>query len=202
MKIAILGAGNVGAALGKRFAEAGHDVTYGVRNPARSRDAIPGAKIETIAEASRDAEMIVLAVPFGAVRQALLDCGDITGKIIVDATNPLTMTDKGLALTCGFDTSGAEQIVPMTAGAKLVKSFNSTGFGNMADPGKSMMLVCGDDHDAVETVRKLAEDIGFEAIAIGDITKARLLEPLAMLWIHLAYSTKLSRDFAFQIFRR
>ncbi len=202
MKIAILGAGNVGATLGKRFAEAGHEVTFGVRNPATSRDKIPDAKFETIAEASRDASVIILAVPFGVVEQALGECGDLSGKIVVDATNPLTMTDKGLALTCGFDTSGAEQIAPFAPGAMLVKCFNSTGFGNMAEPADSMMFVCGDDEDAVETVRKLAEDIGFEAIAIGDLTKARLLEPLAMLWIHLAYSTKLSRDFAFQIFRR
>ncbi|MBK7704684.1 MAG: NADPH-dependent F420 reductase [Acidobacteria bacterium] len=202
MKIAILGAGNVGAALGRRLAEVGHEVEFGVRNPAEPREAVPGTRFETTAEAAHDSEVIILAVPFGAVESALRDCGDIEGKIIVDATNPLTMTDKGLALTCGFDTSGAEQIAPFTAGANLVKCFNSTGFANMADASKSMMFVCGDDHDAVETVRKLAEDIGFEAIAIGDLTKSRLLEPLAMLWIHLAYSTDLKRDFAFQIFRR
>ncbi len=202
MKIAILGAGNVGATLGTKFSAAGHDVVFGVRNPAKSRDEIADAKFDTVAEAARDAEVIILAVPYGAVESALRDCGDVAGKIVVDATNPLTMTDKGLALTCGYNTSGAEQIAPLAAGAKLVKCFNSTGFGNMADPRQTMMFVCGDDADANEKVRRLAEEIGFDAISIGDLTKSRLLEPLAMLWIHLAYSTDLTRDFAFQIFRR
>lgn len=64
------------------------------------------------------------------------------------------------------------------------------------------MFVCGDDSEANEVVRKLAADIGFDAITVGDLTKARLLEPLAMLWIHLSASTDLKRDFAFRIDRQ
>lgn len=71
----------------------------------------------------------------------------------------------------------------------------------MATPGGSMMFVCGDDAEAIETVRKLAADIGFDAISIGGLAKARLLEPLAMLWIHLSATTDLKREFAFKIVR-
>jgi hypothetical protein len=82
-----------------------------------------------------------------------------------------------------------------------VKCFNQTGFGNMAEPRQSVMFVCGDDASANETVRQLAAEIGFDAIAIGALDKARLLEPLAMLWIHLSFTTNLGREFAFRLQR-
>ncbi len=201
MRIAILGAGNVGTALGRRFAEVGHEVVFGVRDPERARDGLAGLPVTTNREATSRAEVVVLAVPFGAVEAAVDGC-DLDGKIVVDATNPLTMTEKGLALTAGFDTSGAEQVAAAIPGAKIVKCFNSTGYANMTDASGSMMFACGDDPDATEIVRKLAEEIGFEAVAIGDLTKARLLEPLALLWIQLAFTTDLKRDFAFRIERR
>jgi hypothetical protein len=83
-----------------------------------------------------------------------------------------------------------------------VKCFNQTGFGNMAESRQSVMFVCGDDASANETVRQLAAEIGFDAIAIGALDKARLLEPLPMLWIHLSMTTPLRRDFAFGLLRR
>jgi hypothetical protein len=107
----------------------------------------------------------------------------------------------GLALTIGFNTSGAEKIAALAPDARLVKCFNQTGFGNMAEPRQSVMFVCGDDPSANETVRQLAAEIGFDAIAIGALDKARLLEPLAMLWIHLSFTTNLGREFAFRLQR-
>lgn len=200
MKIAILGAKDVGRTLGKRFAEIGHDVRYGVRHPdaAEYSDLKP---IGTVAESASEAEMIVLAIPFDACESALSECGDLAGKIIVDATNPFAMGERGLTLKLGFDTSAAEQIAKFTGDGKLVKCFNSTGWGNMLNPRGSMMFVCGNDAEANETVRKLAEDIGFDALNIGDITRARILEPLAELWVHLAFTTSLGRNFAFSISR-
>jgi hypothetical protein len=126
----------------------------------------------------------------------------LQGKILIDATNPLGMTEKGLALATGFSTSGAEKKAALAPAARLVKCFNQTGFGNMAEPRQSVMFVCGDDASANETVRQLAAEIGFDAIAIGALDKARLLEPLAMLWIHLSMATPLHRDFAFGLLRR
>jgi hypothetical protein len=72
----------------------------------------------------------------------------------------------------------------------------------MAEPRNSMMFACGSDKEATDTVTNLAASIGFDAMNIGDLSKARLLEPLAMLWIHLAFSSELKRDFAFAIVRR
>ena len=199
MKIAIIGAGNVGATLGKRFAEVGNEIFYGVRNPSEYDENELGGKVGTNVEASKDAEIVVLSVPYNAVEEAIKSCGDISGKIVVDATNPLAMTPKGLALTMGFETSGGEKLQEIIPQSKVVKCFNTTGFGNMAKPDNSMMFACGNDKDATDKVTKLASSIGFDALNIGDLSKSRLLEPLAMLWIHLAFNSDLKRDFAFAI---
>ncbi len=205
MKIAILGAGNVGGTLGRKFAEAGHDIHFGVPNPVEHHDKKSFAEIGTVAEAAENSEAILLAVPYDAVADALRECGDLTDKIVIDATNPLRFADGKLSLTVGFETSGAEKIAALASGAKVVKCFNQTGFGNMAETryasGKSVMFVCGNDREANETVRRLAESIGFEAIAAGNLEVARLLEPLAMLWIHLSFTTDLKRDFAFALLK-
>lgn len=211
MKIAVLGAGSVGEALGRRFAEAGHAIVYGVPTPGQKhRDLAAsighGATVTTVAEASRDAEVVVLAVPWEAAEAALVSAGDLAGKIVVDCTNPLAAGPDGFGLTEGFDTSGGERVAAWASGARVVKCFNQTGSGNMADPLaggiRSVQFVCGDDAGARETVRRLAEEIGFDAIDVGAMKQARLLEPLAMLWIHLAFTTPLGRDFVFAVIRK
>ncbi len=210
MKIAILGAGSVGGALGKRLAAAGHEIHFGVTDPQSEKTqrliSEIGAKAGTVVEAAANAEVILLATPWNAVPDALRNAGDVQGKIIVDCTNPLAMSAGGLGLTIGFDTSGAEQIAAMVPGAHVVKAFNQTGFGNMAEPSfgdrRSVMFVCGDDAASRAAVCKLSEDVGFETIDAGALRIARLLEPLAMLWIHLSFSTDLKRDFALALLRR
>lgn len=202
MKIAIIGAGNVGATLGRRFDEIGHEVSYGVRDPAGYDPRALRGRVCTSAEACEGAEIIVLAVPYDAVKDAILSCGDVSGRIVVDATNPLGMTSNGLGLTLGFETSGGEKLQELVPSAMVVKCFNTTGFGNMAKPDGSMMFACGNDNQATDTVTDLAAAIGFDAINIGGLSRSRLLEPLAMLWIHLAFTSELKRDFAFAIQRR
>ncbi len=201
MKITIIGAGNVGATLGKRFSEIGHEVTYGVRDPTSEEYA--GRKdIRTVAEAAGCSETILLAVPYDAIENVLRECGDLSEKLIIDATNPLIMENNSLRLALGFESSGAEHVATLAPKAKVVKCFNTTGFANMASPRGSMMFVCGDDEALCQQVKKLAEEIGFETFLIGRLSKARLLEPLAMLWIHLAFTSDLGSEFAFQILKK
>ena len=212
MNIAVLGAGSVGGALGKRLAAAGHSVYFGVRNPTDAKvsqllsDIGGQAQAGTVAEATRETNVIILATPWEAAPAALQACGDVTGKLIVDCTNPLRMGAAGLELTMGYDTSGAEQLAALVPGAHVVKAFNSTGFGNMAQPEfgtqRAAMFVCGDDAASRATVCQLSKDIGFETVDAGKLSVARLLEPQAMLWIHLAYNAGLGRDFAFGLLRR
>lgn len=201
MNIAILGAGNVGATLGRRFTELGHSVAFGVQTPEKYSGLDLAGPVSVVGEACSAADLVILALPFAAAPAALAECGDLSGKIVVDATNPVAMGDEGLFLTIGHNDSGAEQISKHAGRGKVVKCFNTTGFGNMAEPRGSMMFACGDDDEATETVRQLSDEIGFETINIGGLKQARLLEPLAMLWIHLAFTTDLKREFAFRISR-
>lgn len=212
MNIAILGAGSVGGALGKRLAAAGHQIHFGVPQPQSEKTqkllADIGANVVagTVAEAAAQANIILLATPWPAVTEALQSAGDVAGKIIVDCTNPLQMGASGLELTTGYRMSGAEQIAALVPGAHVVKAFNQTGYSNMEAPvydeKPSLMFVCGDDAEARATVCALSEAVGFETIDAGKLSIARLLEPLAALWIHLAFTTELKRDFAFALLRR
>jgi NADPH-dependent F420 reductase len=209
MRIAIIGAGNVGGTLGKRWAAAGHDILFGVRDPGsekyRSLVAQIGARAKLLrnAEAVAAAEVVLLATPWNATQAALAACGALADRILIDATNPL---GPDLGLTLGYADSGGEQVARWAAGAKVVKAFNTTGFNVMQDPvmeGRhAVMFAAGDDAAAKAVVLELARTIGFEAIDAGGLRMARVLEPLAMLWIHLAYRQGLTRDYAFDLIRR
>jgi len=210
MRIGILGAGNVGGALGRGWANKGHDVFFGVPRPkdAKTQDLVrgigPKARAGTVADAAGFAEVVVLATPWQATQDALRGAGNLAGKVVVDCTNPLNSDFTGLAV--GYTTSGAEQVAEWAKGARVFKAFNQTGFNIMANPvfdGRpAVLFVCGDDDASKPTVLKLATDIGFEAIDAGRLVIARLLEPYAMLWIHLANAQGLGRNFAFGLLRR
>jgi predicted dinucleotide-binding enzyme len=210
MKISILGAGNVGGTLGRAWASKGHEVFFGVPNPrdAKMQELLrtigSKARAGTVAEAAKATDVIVLATPWPAARDAIQATGNLAGKVVVDCTNPLTPDFTGLAL--GYTTSGAEQVAEWAKGAKVFKAFNQTGFNIMGNPAfdgqRAVIFVCGDDDAQKPTVLKLAADIGFEAIDAGNLAIARLLEPYGMLWIHLAYAQGMGRDFAFVLHRR
>jgi NADPH-dependent F420 reductase len=208
MKIAILGSGNVGAVLGRRWHEAGHEVTFGSRDPqsprTRATVAPAGGRATGVAAAAVAAEVAVLAVPWAAVRQTLAAAGPLEGKVLLDCTNPLGPGLEGLEV--GPATSGGEEVARLAPAARVVKIFNTTGAGNMADPrygGQAVsMLHAGDDEAAKRTAARLARDLGFEPIDAGPLRAARLLESLALLWITLAYRRGLGADFALQVLRR
>jgi hypothetical protein len=214
MKIAIIGAGNVGGALGTRWAEKGHSISYAVRKPKDDKvqnliASLKGkAQAATIAEATSSAEVVVLATPWEGAREALAAAGNLAGKVVIDATNPIKLGAEGLkeGLVLGHNTSGGEQVAAWAPGAKVVKAFNTTGAGNMVNPlygpQKATMFICGDAADAKATVKKLSDEIGFETIDAGPLSVARLLEPLAMLWIHLAFAQGMGTDFILRVVKR
>ena len=213
MKIAIIGAGNVGGALGAAWAKkAGHDVIFGVRDPKSGKIGPllqtigPKARVATVPEAATSADIVVLSTPWPATESAIRSMGNIRGKIILDATNPLTRGPEGIALEIGHSTSGGEKVQSWATGASVFKTLNTTGFGNMASPEfkgvKSVMFVAGDDADGKKLVIELVSSLGFEAIDVGELKIARLLEPFAMLWIHLMARRNQGRNFAFGMLRR
>jgi predicted dinucleotide-binding enzyme len=199
MRIAIIGAGQVGQGLARAFRRAGHSVFFGVRDEDAGKD-----DKKAIREAVAGADLSILAVPYGAVAEII---GDqvFRNRIVVDATNPLTMGERGLELTLGFSTSGAEEIAAVAPQVRLVKAFNQTGFENMTDASvyseRPVMFVASDDSEATATVLKLVDDAGFDAIDLGPLRQARLLEPFGMLGIELAHNRDRVTDFAFRIER-
>jgi predicted dinucleotide-binding enzyme len=148
--------------------------------------------------------VVVLATPWAVVRDAIAVAGDLRGKVVVDCTNPIAENSSGL--TVGTTTSAGEQVAQWAAGARVVKAFNTTGSSNMANPeydeGRATMFICGDDPEAKETVSTLASDLGFDVCDSGPLQVARYLEPLAMVWIQLAYPQGLGRDIAFRLIKR
>lgn len=209
MKIGILGGGNVGGALGLGWAKHGHEVLFGVRGPDAAEMLDLLARCENRAHAGTPAEaaafgpVVVNCLPWPITKNVIASL-DLTGKILLDATNPLL---PGLAgIEVGTTSSGGEILAGLAPGAHVVKIFNTTGFGNMANPiyhGESIpMFYCGDNAGAKATAAGLARDIGFEPIDSGPLSNSRQLEPLAMLWIWLAHPGGMGRDFAFQIVKR
>lgn len=208
MSISIIGAGNVGLALGRAVIRRGEGVVFGVPDPGKYATAIaalgPQACITTTVEAIAASELVILAVPYAASALVASSVPDWQGRILVDATNPLA---PGLAgLSVGTTTSGAEELARLAVGARVVKAFNTTGAENMADSaypgGVPLMPVCGDDANARAKVLALATLIGFDAVDCGELSAARYLEPFAMTWIHLALKRGFGRNFAFARLRR
>lgn len=190
MKIAVIGKGRVGSALGPAFASAGHEVTYGVRDPNDPKHSGEDTiALAATADAAAAAQVIVLAVDWGAALDALAMCGDLSGKVLIDCTNPLRMGAHGLELALGYDDSAGEQVSSRTA-AKVVKTLNQVGspvMGRAHEYAERPIQFMASDHaDAKAMVSGLLEDIGFRPIDYGGIENARKLEPLAMVWIDQA----------------
>jgi 8-hydroxy-5-deazaflavin:NADPH oxidoreductase len=201
--VAIIGAGNVGGALAKQFAKARHKVFLGVRD-------IEGEKVKalvsdqitahSIADAVKKAEVIVVAIPAAATVDFAKEVGDLSDKIVIDATNSVRTKPEGY-------NNGFEAISDLCNTKDIVKCFNTTGAENMANPNfsneKADMFVAGDSEKAKEVATSLAKEIGFgEVWDVGGNDKIELLEKLAAVWISLAFGGKYGRGIAFKILKR
>lgn len=205
MKIAVVGAGNVGGALAGQWAKTGHEVALGVRD-AQSDDvkkligAYPGITAMSVAAAAEKSEVILVAVPISAARDVAEQLGDVNGKVIIDATNAV-MT-KPAPYNTVFEFLKKE-----TGCEDVVKCFNSTGYENMTNPryGDVLldMFMAGDSQRAKRTARQLARDAGFEDCHdFGGDDKVQLLEHFALSWINLAIMQKMGRHIAFKLIKR
>jgi len=211
MKIGIIGSGNVGGTLGSRWARGGHEVVFGSRNPQSddqkelARKAGPNAGTGTPKEAAAASDVIALATPWPATRDALQSLGNLAGKVLIDVTNPLLPDLSGLDYG-GAGSSGAERVAGWAPGARVVKAFNTVGFNVMADAKfgaeRPLMFYCGDDAAAKRIAHDLAVELDFEPADAGPLTQARVLEPFALLWVSLAIKYGYGADFAFKMLRR
>lgn len=200
MQIGILGAGNIGATLGRRLAEAGHTVLLGVRDPASAKAqaaAGRGMGLATLAEAAAFGEAVIVALPFDAALAELPGL-PLAGKLLIDSTNAFG------GLPAGYG-SAAAAVAAAAPGARLVKAFNSGPWESIADPvyaGRAVeTFICGEPAERA-VAAELARAVGLIPVEVGGIESAALTESLAKLWGTLAFRAGLGRDIAFTLVRR
>jgi predicted dinucleotide-binding enzyme len=193
MKVGILGSGDVGQALAAGFVRHGHEVTMGTRDPAKlaafaSRHS--GVRVGSFRDATLFGELVVLAVRGKAAADVLRD-GDednIEGKVIIDATNPISEAPPKNGVLDYFtqEESLMERLQRDFSGARFVKAFSCVGSDLMVNPklagGPPTMFICGNDADAKKIVTGILDQFGWEVEDMGMAEGARAIEPLAVLW--------------------
>jgi predicted dinucleotide-binding enzyme len=196
MNIGIIGSGQVGQTLGRAFLSEGHQVMLGTRNKTKEEvvnwvKENPGGKTGTFAETAKYGELLLLAIQGSKAAEAIQLAGldHFTGKIVIDATNPIAAAPPSngvLHYFTSLEESLMEQLQKLLPDAKLVKAFNSVGNAFMYKPnfpgGKPSMFICGNDEGAKKTVGKLLTAFGWETEDMGTVESARAIEPLCMLW--------------------
>lgn len=201
LAITIVGAGSVGTHLARAAARIGHAVKFAVRDPdspklQRALAEVPDADVVALDAADADSDLTVLAVPVAAIPDVLETL--VVGRILVDATNP-----------AGVDLPAGAACVPdwihqLTDGLTVVKAFNTIGAEQITEPaiqGRPAFLPLAGPAPAVDLVRQLADDIGFDAHVIGDLDDAPKLEAFAELWMHLALRRGMGRRLGFGLLR-
>ncbi len=212
MQIGILGSGNIGGALGKTWAAAGHAVMFsGSRDQAKlealAEQAGHSARWGSLDEAASFGDVVLLALLWPQVQEALPRLAPLlAGKILIDASNPLTPDFVHLAI--GHTDSGGETVARQLPGVRVVKAYNSVGaniigsaskqFGPVAAP---TLFFCGDDAEAKQIVASLIAASGFEPVDVGALSTARFLEPLEQLWVEILKSG-IQQDFVLSLLRR
>jgi len=194
-KIAVIGTGNVGSALGPEFAALGHTIVYGSRTPTDQdvKDLVAktghGATSASQQDAVKSADIVVIAVPGTAAGDVVKQLGDLSGKIILDPTNLANRnTPDGnvdYAKPAGAN-SNAELIQSLAPKAKVVKAFNTLNVGQMISPqsagGPITIPICGDDAQAKATIAGLVKGMGLEVVDLGPLRYANALEQMLVIW--------------------
>ena len=190
MKIAVIGAGNVGASFARSAVAAGHSVTLSASSPVKAAEvaaSVGAAGAASNVEAVTGTDLVVLAVPHPAVAPVAAEIRDaVVGVPVLDASNPLNATYSDLAIT---GTSGAGDLQALLPGSPVVKAFNTVFASRYAAPTQDghplPVFVAGDDAAAKATVSELAASMGFQSLDVGGLRQARGLEELAFLNIGL-----------------
>jgi predicted dinucleotide-binding enzyme len=187
MRIAVVGAGNIGRTLGGKWTAAGHHVVYGVRHPGE-----PGTA--AVADAVADADVVVLAVPGAAAKDVIASLGGVlAGKVVVDATNDVQGSGKLHALD------------ELADGAHPVRAFNTLGWENFADPVvggvTADLLYAAEEGFAKATAETLIRDVGLEPVWLGGVDAFDIVDSITRLWFTLALQRKLGRRLAFKVLR-
>ena len=205
MRVAIIGAGSLGSALGARLGAVGHAVMFGGGDSAHEAARLQGAAAGSNADAAAFGDIVILAVPFAAVRGALAEAGPLEGRVLWSCVNAIKRDLSGLAV--GFDTSAAEEVAREAPGARVVAAVPpfaqaiASGDLRYSSELEPTVFLCGDDAAAKATVERLVLDIGAHPVDAGPLTASRLVEPAMMLLVGLAYSG-VPRDIGLRLLER
>jgi len=217
MNISIIGTGDVGKVLAAGFKAASHDVMIGTRDPASGKladwlaGAGKGVRAGTFSQAAAHGEVIVFAIGWAHAKEAIDLAGpaNFKGKAVLDTSNPLGFEQQGQppVLVLGHTDSAGEQVQRWLPEARVVKWFNIVGNQHMVNPDfggeKPDMFICGNDAAAKGTADELARELGWPPVVdLGDISKARYLEPMAMVWITHLINSGFNGNHAFKLLRK
>lgn len=200
MRIAILGAGSIGRTLGKKWTQAGRPVVFGVRdvgNPetqALLAEAGGNASADTVANAIRQGDVVVFAIPGAAVAEIVAaNAAALDGKILIDAANK-------------FGTPEISSVATITANApaaSVFRAFNSLGWENLAEPRfgnvQADLMYCGPDGEARALVEEMIADVGLHPVYVGGLDQVELVDNLGALWVALAFGQGKGRRLAFKV---
>ncbi len=188
LKIATIGAGHVGSTLGTLWVKAGHPVMFSSRHPEELKSLVDGlgplARAGTPAEAIAFADVVLLAVPYGAMPQIAQDFAQaLTAKVLVlDATNPVVQRDGEVAAQAR-EKGVANTAAALLPGVRLVRAFNAIGAGRLPEDGKRSegerigMPMAGDDAKAIAVASTLVREVGLEPVVIGPLAMGNHLLP-------------------------
>lgn len=199
--IAVIGSGVIGSTLARRFAQAGHRVTFGARDVANAELAKTaggiGARVATVEEAVAASEVVLWAIPGTAMAEAVpAVAAELAGKIVIDATNKVG----------AGELNSLSVIAQHAPSAHAYRAFNTVGWENFADPNYGDvvgdLVFCGPDGDPREVVEQVIGATGLRPVYVGDGGKAGVVDGVAALWFSLAFERGMGRGVGFKILTR
>ncbi len=171
MRVGIVGAGSIGAAVATKLAAAGHDVVISNSRGPESLPPLAGVRPGTVAEAVEQ-EITILAVPWVAVDDATHG-HDWSGKIVVDAANPIL---PGFVFAELDGRPSSEIVAGKLSGALLVKGFNTLSPERLLADARTVIFLSGDHPEATAKVAELVESAGWAAIDLGPLAEGGRLQ--------------------------
>ncbi len=203
--VAVIGTGNVGMALGTEFGGIGHSIIYGSREPESEKTQALVAKTKNAsadlpAAAAAKADVVILAVPGMVTETVVKGLGDLSGKIIIDATNPLIFQGRPPVVTYGTDRSLGEIVQDAHPDAFVVKAFNTLGWPLMIDPPTPAPVIplAGENAAAKAQVSEWANMMGIDTVDVGGIYHARGTEFLVVLMLNNRFTGEEKYEMVFR----
>ena len=201
MKIGVVGAGNIGGTLGKKWAAQGHEICFGVRNPDKESlvqqvEQMEGnVRIGTSADAIAAGDVVVFAVPGASVSSVVEEnLGALEDKIIIDASNNMR----------GESRHALDFLREKLPSAHLYRAFSSLGWENLDNPDfgdlKADLFYCGDEAGRA-TLDQIISDLGLDPVYLGGVEQVGLVEGMTDMWFNLALRQKMGRRIAFKLLK-